>query len=607
MFWLIEFCDESDLMAASTNLGLYGRLLGYVRPYWRVVAVSVLSMGVLAALEPMLPALMKPLVDESLIAKSSESIWHVPVLILLVFVGKGVADYVSNVSTQWVAQRVVADVRRQLFSHQLCLSLVDQQQEGIGPMMSRVTYDTQQISAAVSTAWLTVVRDTLVLIALVSYLFFLAWKLTLVVFLIAPVVAALIYFAAKKLKVSNQRLQAHMAKMSSVLQQAYQGVQEIKIFQAETASKKRFDQVSEDVRRESMKAIRIQAMNVPLVQIFAAVAVCLVLVIASYQSAQNQLTPGEFVAFVTALAMVFEPIRRLTNINAVIQRGMAAAHSIFEMLDHLAEISGNRDGKGFRHTTALLRSTEPFLRVEALTFSYSRDSVEVCRDVDLTIDAGTAVALVGQSGSGKTTLSQILVGLHRNYGGRILLNGRDAKELDLATYRSAFSMLSQQPALFDGTVAENIAMTSDFDSERVTLALQRAELIDFVRQLPNGILTLLGAEGLGLSGGQQQRLGLARALYHDAPCLVMDEATSALDPQNQRKIWELFRSLRGEKTLVLVAHQLDAIAWADQILVFDQGSVVERGRFDELRNRRGKFWHLLNQGAQSTSSPVVDD
>lgn len=564
--------------------------------------LSVVAMVILAALEPLLPALMKPLVDESLIAKDPTSLWTIPLFILLVFLAKGVVDYISNVSTQWVAQRVVADIREQLFLHQLMLPAVDQWKAGVGVQISRVTYDTQQVAAAVSTAWLTVIRDSLILVALLTYLLILEWRLTLVIFMLAPVVAWLISVAARRLKKSNQLLQHAMGRLNTVLQQGYRGVTEIKLFSAERLYEKKFRQISQNVRAESMRAIRIQAMNVPIVQVFAAMAVSVALLVASYLSSENELTPGEFVSFVAALAMIFEPIRRLTNINAVIQRGLAAAEAIFGVLDRpiepLLSSASERDDTSEKAGDSTIGKPF-FLESENLSFSYPGEPEKAFKGVDLKIKSGDAIAFVGASGSGKTTFTQIVSGLHRDYGGSLYLRGVNAAALSANQHRHFFSVLCQSPTVFDGSISENITMAEPQCLTRLHNAIERAQLTGYVESSQLGVDTLLGVDGIGMSGGQLQRLGLARALYRQAECLILDEATSALDPINQDLVWRVLRDLKGSVTLLLVAHQPQRLKWVDRILVFQAGRVVEDGSYDELMKRGGVFTKMVNDSAFS--------
>jgi len=323
--------------SAGGDAQLYGRLLGYSRPYWRIAVVSVLAMMVSAALEPALLSLMQPLVDESLIAKDPASLWRVPLLIALVFVVKGLADYLANVAAQTVAHKTMADLRQRIFEHELALPLPRHAREEGGRMLSRITYEVAQVSEAVSTAWIILIRDSLVLVGLMGFLFYTAWELTLLVLGLAPVLALAIRLINQRLRRSSERVQTFMGRLTGRVEGALQGLQEIKLFGADRAQAQAFGEVNADLRREQIRVSRVQSLNVPLVQVLAALSVALVIFVASQLSQQNLLTPGEFVAFITAMSMVFEPVRRLTNVNATLQKGLAAAQGLFELLDERAE------------------------------------------------------------------------------------------------------------------------------------------------------------------------------------------------------------------------------------------------------------------------------
>ncbi|MGA1471414.1 MAG: ABC transporter transmembrane domain-containing protein, partial [Burkholderiaceae bacterium] len=319
------------------DLRLYLRLLSFAKPYWKLGLGSVIAMVATAGLEPLLPALMKPLIDESLIAKDPESLWQVPLLIVGVFLAKGIADYLATVTSQTLAHRTMADLRQAVFEHQMALPMSVHQTEEPGRMLSRITYDITMVSDAVASAWLILIRDTLILIALLSFLFYTAWPLTLMVIAMAPLVAIVIKRAGKKLRRSNHQLQGFMGRINGMVEEAMLGLRDIKIFQGNKHQAERFGEQNRLLRTEQIKVTRVQAMNVPLVQVIAACSVALVIYVASKMAASNTLSPGEFVSFIAAMSMVFEPVRRLTNVNNLLQRGLAAAESLFGLLDRLPE------------------------------------------------------------------------------------------------------------------------------------------------------------------------------------------------------------------------------------------------------------------------------
>ncbi len=555
----------------KNDFKLYLRLLGYIRPYWRVVVISILAMVISAALEPVLPALMQPLIDKSLIQRHDASLWQVPVFIVLAFVVKGVADYVANVASQTVAQKTIADLRALIFSHQLDLPIARHREEEGGRMLSRITYDTSMVGEAVSTAWLTIIRDTLVLIGLLGFLFYTAWQLTLLVLLIAPVLAFAIRRINGRLRQSSERVQSWMGRVTGLVEEALLGLQEIKIFGAHASQADRFDQVNQGLRREQMRVVRVQAINVPLVQVLAACSVALVIYVASSLSRQDLLTPGEFVAFITAMSMVFEPVRRLTNVNATLQRGLAAAESIFTLLDARGEV-GSNGGKAVDTIGMSVEASREALRAPAIEFEsvfyrYPGSDEWSVKNFSLRIPSGQAVALVGPSGSGKSSLFHLLCGFDSPTQGRILIDQKSVDQIPLQDLRAQIALVGQQTLLFDLTVVENLRLAKpDATESEVVEALKAADAWDFVSELPSGTDTPLGSLGNSLSGGQRQRLSIARAFLKNAPILLLDEATSALDRQSEASVLQGLKTLMQGKTTIVVSHSPERLLNIDRLV-----------------------------------------
>ncbi|MEY3953025.1 MAG: hypothetical protein RL320_1827 [Pseudomonadota bacterium] len=536
--------------ATASDAQLYRRLLGYAKPYWRIASVSVLAMLVSAALEPALPALMQPLIDESLIAKDPASLWQVPLLIALVFVLKGLADYLANVAAQTVAHKTMADLRQRIFEHELALPLPRHQQEEGGRMLSRITYDVTMVSEAVSTAWIILIRDSLVLVGLLAFLFYTAWPLTLLVLGLAPVLAFAIRKINQRLRKSSERVQTFMGRLTGRVEGALQGLQEIKLFGAHRAQSQGFADVNADLRREQIRVSRVQSLNVPLVQVLAALSVALVIWVASTLSQQNLLSPGEFVAFITAMSMVFEPVRRLTNVNATLQKGLAAAEGLFGLLDERAE--GVRDGgehdqaeglsvgpsSPYPSSTVGLRAMPglaspgmedpsspypsstvgsstpgearttlertPAITFDAVSYTYPLANAPALSEFSLQVATGETVALIGPSGSGKSTLLYLLAGFDTPASGEIRMQGTPIQSLSLKALRARLAVVGQRVVLFDQTVRQNIALglphamqpAHEWTAEQrdaLDAAVQAAHAQDFISQLPHGLETPLGA------------------------------------------------------------------------------------------------------------------
>ena len=608
----------------ASDARLYRRLLGYAKPYWRIALVSVLAMLVSAALEPALPALMQPLIDESLIAKDPASLWQVPLLIALVFVVKGLADYLANVAAQTVAHKTMADLRQRIFEHELALPLPRHQQEEGGRMLSRITYDVTMVSEAVSTAWIILIRDSLVLVGLLAFLFYTAWPLTLLVLGLAPVLAFAIRKINQRLRKSSERVQTFMGRLTGRVEGALQGLQEIKLFGAHRAQGKGFADVNADLRREQIRVSRVQSLNVPLVQVLAALSVALVIWVASSLSQQNLLSPGEFVAFITAMSMVFEPVRRLTNVNATLQKGLAAAEGLFGLLDERAE--GVRDGgehdqaeglsvgpsSPYPSSTVGLRAMPglaspgvedpsspypsstvgsstpgearttfertPAISFDSVSYTYPLANAPALSEFSLQVASGETVALIGPSGSGKSTLLYLLAGFDTPASGEIRILGTPIQTLSLDALRARLAVVGQRVVLFDQTVRQNIALglphalqpAHEWTAEQqdaLDAAVQAAHAQDFIRQLPQGLETPLGAMGGRLSGGQRQRIAIARAFLKNAPILLLDEATSALDQESEQAVLKGLETLMQGRTVLLISHAPERLLRVDRTVV----------------------------------------
>jgi ATP-binding cassette, subfamily B, bacterial MsbA len=584
----------------KTALRLYARLLSSIAPYKGWVALSILAMVVAAALEPLMPALLKPLIDESLIGKDPESLWQIPLYLMLVFVAKGIAEYGANVSSQWIAHRAVADLRQRVFEHMLVLPLSTHQAQTQGRMLSRVLYDIPQVGTALSTAWIIVIRDSLVILGLIGFLVYTAWELTLFIFVIAPVIAWLIRLASQHMRASNEAVQHSTGQMAGVLEEGLKGLREIRIFGAQDYEARRFSSASEALRAHTMKAVRVSALNVPLVQVLAALAVSLVIYVASSLSVNDRLSPGEFVAFVAAMSMLFEPIRRLTNINATIQSGLAGAQSLFELLDWPAEPQ-HPPAKGWKATGAIT--------FDAVSFRYPGQEDWALDGFSLKVAPGQTVALVGASGSGKSTVIHLLAGFDRPEQGEIRLDERPIQTLALQDLRAQLAWVGQHVVLFDDTIAANMAYgRPDVPFERIEAAARAAQAWPFIAPLKEGLMTLVGPNGSRFSGGQRQRLAIARAFLKEAPLLVLDEATSALDSESESLVQDALHTLMTGRTTLVIAHRLSTIEKADLIVVMDKGRIIEQGAHAALLAQNGAYarFHRLQSGGMTGSESAAD-
>ncbi len=570
------------------SLLLYRRLLAYIKPYWRVSMLSVLAMMGVAAATPLLSSQFEPLLDESLIARNPDAMWQVPLTILLIACGKSIAEYISSVSSQWVANKAIEDLRRKVFEHQMQLPVGTHQAQTSGRMLSRITYDIPQVGAALSTAWIVVIQDTLTVIALLAFLLYKAWHLTLIIFVIGPLVAWIIRKASSGMRTSNRAQQLRMGEMTSAVEEQLAGLREIKIFGTQAHEASRFARIATALRHETMRVVRISSANVPMVQVLAFAAVAVVIFAASSLVESGQLTPGQFVAFIATMAMIFEPIRRLTNINATIQRGLAGAQSIFELLD----LAPERD-----EGTLAIAKARGEIRFEGVCFAYPGQQSPAVADFDLQISPGETVAFVGASGSGKTTLMALVARFFEPQQGRILIDGVALPDMPLTALRSQIALVGQHAALFDDSVANNIAYgRQGASAAEIRAAAAQAHALEFIDKLPQGFDSRIGANGNLLSGGQRQRLAIARAFLKNAPILLLDEATSALDNESERVVREALVELRRNRTVLVVAHRLTTIRDSHRIVVMERGRIVETGNHEQLLAANGAYARLLASG-----------
>lgn len=544
----------------------------------------LLALVVTAAMEPLMPALLKPLIDDSVIQKDMDAIVQVPLLLMLVFLVKGLAEYFSKVLSEWVAHKAILDIRMEMFQKINLLPLETHKAYTTGKLMSKLTYDVQQVGNTLSEAWIVVIRDVLIIIGLLGFLFYTSWQLTLLIVLVGPLLGFIIDRASKLMRSSSSEMQTSMGLMTQALEEGINAHKDIKIYGAEKYEETKFHNISNTLRQHTMAVIKVSAANVPLVQVLAAMALSGVLFVISLMSADDLFTPGELIAFIVAAAMIFEPIRRLTSINQTIQRGMAAAASIFELLDQPNEIN--------RGCLMPKPITGQFEFVD-FSFQYPGSDSLAVQNLNLTIQANKTTALVGESGSGKTTLVNLISGFYQPAAGQVLLDGTPLQDIDLAYLRSQIAYVSQDIVLFNDTIRANIAYGhTDFDDAKIIAAAQAAYAWEFIERLPNGLDTMIGDKGSTLSGGQRQRLALARAFLKNAPILILDEATSALDNQSEAMVQAALDYLRQNRTVIVIAHRLSTIESADQIVVLKQGLLIEQGTHQELLQNQGYYYAL---------------
>ena len=574
-------------MASSdaTSLQLYLRLLGNVKPYWLPFGLSIVGMVVTAATEPVFPALLKPLLDGSFVHKEGGLLEWLPALIVGLFLVRGVASYASDYAIGWVANKVVMDLRNAMFAKLVRLPTYYYDTHTSGSLVSKFTFDVLQLTGAATSVVSVLFRDSLTIIALLGYLFYLNWPLTLVALLVGPPAVAITRGFSVRLRTMSRAEQAAMGDLNHALEESIGCHRVVKVFGGQEYEAKRFDLGANKVRRFNMKMTSAAAANVPLVQIVVSIALALIIYLAVRQAAASEATVGDFVSFLSALLLIFQPMKRLTGVNQSLQRGLAAAENVFRLIDEKSEWdSGTRE---IPHA----RGEIEFKQVE---FSYPGATRPAIDRVSFSIHVGETVALVGSSGAGKSTLANLLPRFYSPDSGQILLDGVDIATLRLASLRANIALVSQDIVLFNDTVAANIAYgrlagTSEAD---VIRAAEAAHAMQFIREMSEGLATLIGENGVRLSGGQRQRLAIARAFLKNAPVLILDEATSALDSESERHVQEALEKLMKGRTTLVIAHRLSTIERADRIVVLDAGRVIETGRHADLLAASGIYAKL---------------
>lgn len=574
--------QEKDLSTIRT----FKRLWPTISPFKAGLFAGGVALILNALVDSSLIYLLKPLLDEGFGQANNDFLKLMAVLVVVFVLVRGITNYIANYCLAWVAGKVVMSLRRNIFQHLMYMPVSYFDNNPTGRLLSRVTYDTEMVASSSSHSLVTIVREGTYLISLFIVMIYTSWQLSMVLFVMAPIIGILIGFVSKYFRKLSRNIQDSMGQLTVTTEQMLKGHKVVLSFGGQEVEKARFEQASNDMRRKGMKVVAADGISDGIVQLIASFALSAVLYVATFPEVMSEnLTAGSFTVVFSSMMAMLRPLKSLTNVNSQFQRGMAACQTLFEFLDLKTEKDNG---------TVTVEKAIGNVEFKNVSFIYEGKEEKALNNISFAIPKGKTIALVGRSGSGKSTIANLLTRFYDIDEGEILLDGINIQDYTLKNLREQCSVVSQQVHLFNDTIANNIAYaaTDKYSREEIIAAAKAAHAMEFIEKLENGLDTVIGENGASLSGGQRQRLAIARALLRNSPVLVLDEATSALDTESERAIQSALETLQQGRTVLVIAHRLSTIENADEILVVDQGHIIERGNHTELLAQGGAYKQL---------------